>query len=118
MQSVVSVSFYLCCFSAWEVYSRQCFRFLLLRTTLASLMVNSPSFSLGAEFKPPMATRLSNSKGLGFPFAVNGFLMLVDEIIIVVVFVETVIPGMELSDTLVSEGRYLLPLYFQGLRQW
>lgn len=45
-------------------------------------------------------------------------MMLVDEIIIVVVFVETVIPGMELSDTLVSEGRHLLPLYFQGLRQW
>lgn len=36
-------------------------------------MVNLPSFSLGAEFKPPMATQLSNSKGLDFPFAVNGF---------------------------------------------
>lgn len=89
-----------------------------MRTTLASLVVNSPRFSLGAEFKTPVATQQSNSRGLGFSFAVNGFMMLVDEIIIVVVFVETVIPGMELSDTLVSEGRHLLPLYFQGLRQW
>lgn len=66
----------------------------------------------------PMVTQLSDSKGLGFPFAGNCFMLLVDEIIIVVVFVETdSYPGMELSDTLVSEGGYLLPLYFQRLRQ-
>lgn len=45
-------------------------------------------------------------------------MMLVDEIIVVVVFAETgSYPGIELTDTLVSEGRYLLPLYFQRPRQ-
>lgn len=39
-------------------------------------------------------------------------MMSVDEIIIVLAFVETgTYPGMELTDTLVSEGRYFLPLY-------
>lgn len=80
-------------------------------------MGNSPSiFTCGVEFKSPMATQQSNSKGLGFPFAVNGSMLLVDEITIVVVFVETdSYAGMELSDPLVSEGRYSLPLYFQTI---
>lgn len=76
-------------------------------------MGNSPSFTLGAEFESPNGNTAKPSKGPDLPFAVNGFRLLVDEIIIVVVFVETdSYTGMELSDTLVSEGRYLLPLYF------
>lgn len=82
-------------------------------------MVNSLGFTVGAKLKYPMAaTQPSDSKVLGFPFAVKCVMTLVGEIIIVVAFVETgSYPGMELKDTLVSEGRYLLPLYFQRHRQ-
>lgn len=102
------------CLLAQKVCSCQYFRFLLLKSTSAFLTVNSLSSTLGAKFKYLKAiTQPGDSEGLGFPFAVKCFMMLVDEMIIVLAFVETGgYPGLELTDTLVSEGRNLLPLYF------
>lgn len=99
---------------AQKVCSCQYFGFLLLKPTPAFLMVNSRSSTLGAKFKYPKAiTQPGSSEGLGFPFAVKCFMTLGDEMIIVPAFVETgASPGLELTDALVSEGRYLLPLYF------
>lgn len=90
------------------------FQVPFIEPTPAFVTVNSLSSTLGAKFKyPKVITQPGNSEGLGFPFAVKCFMMLVDEMIIVLAFVETGgYPGLELTDTLVSEGRNLLPLYF------